>query len=134
MYALVNLLVILCYFNIIIVSKSNAISDKSQYKANDDLLLVDGVSVVVADDDDDDDDVLVNNGRRKAMEVDNIIIDNDSLSLENQVRLLSKQMSALMERRREDYKLLEDSLKKSVRKNSMEFGDIDLRTELNQLR
>lgn len=56
------------------------------------------------------------------------------LPLEDQVRLLSKQMSALMNRRREDYKMLENSLKKSVRQNSVQFGDSELRSELVKLR
>lgn len=56
------------------------------------------------------------------------------MSLDDQVRLLSKQMSALMNRRREDYKMLETSLKNSVRKNAQQFGDLDLRNEVNQLR
>lgn len=56
------------------------------------------------------------------------------MSLDDQVRLLSKQMGALMNRRREDYKMLETSLKNSVRKNAQQFGDLDLRNEVNQLR
>lgn len=56
------------------------------------------------------------------------------LSLADQVRLLSKQMSALMNRRREDYKMLETSLKNSVRKNSQQFGDVETRSELAKLR
>lgn len=56
------------------------------------------------------------------------------LPLKDQVRLLSKQMSALMDRRREDYKILETSLKNSVRKNSMQFGDVETRSELAKLR
>lgn len=65
--------------------------------------------------------------------------DNDAgaalaLPLTDQVRLLSKQMSALMNRRREDYKMLETSLKNSVRKNSQQFGDVEMRSELAKLR
>jgi hypothetical protein len=57
-----------------------------------------------------------------------------SMSTSDQIRLLTKQLAALSTRRREDYKLLENSLKKYVRKNSLQFSDVDMRTELDQLR
>lgn len=56
------------------------------------------------------------------------------MTLEDQVQLLSKQLNALMTRRREDYKMLENSLKKYVRKNSLQFLDKDIKNELDQLR
>uniref|UniRef100_A0A182IX73 Uncharacterized protein n=1 Tax=Anopheles atroparvus TaxID=41427 RepID=A0A182IX73_ANOAO len=58
----------------------------------------------------------------------------DALSLEDQVRLLSKQLNALTYQRREDYKMLENSLKKYVRKNAAEITDAQIREELDQLR
>lgn len=61
-------------------------------------------------------------------------ITNDELSLEDQVRLLTKQMNALMIRRREDFKLLENNLKKSLRKNYAQYGDVDVRVEFEKLR
>lgn len=59
---------------------------------------------------------------------------NDEMSVEDHVHLLTKQLNALMTRRREDYKLLENSLKKYVLKNSMEVAEIDVKEELNILR
>lgn len=56
------------------------------------------------------------------------------LSLEDQVRLLSKQMSALMTHRREDYKMLEESLKSSVHKSAQQFGQAELHEEVLKLR
>ena len=63
--------------------------------------------------------------------------DESTQSLKDQVRLLSKQMTALMNRRREDYKMLENSLLNSVRKKSAsQFGGSDsgIHSELIQLR
>lgn len=59
---------------------------------------------------------------------------NEKLSLEDQVRLLTKQMNALMTRRREDFKLLENNLKKAMRKNAAQYADADLRAEMDELR
>ncbi|XP_055606167.1 protein scabrous [Uranotaenia lowii] len=56
------------------------------------------------------------------------------LSLEDQVRLLTKQLNALTNQRREDYKMLENSLKKYVRKNSMQLTNAEIRDELDHLR
>lgn len=70
----------------------------------------------------------------------NVIVDktvateNDALTLEDQVHLLKNQMSALMNQRREDYKMLENSLKKTMKKNSMQLSDLDLKAEVIQLR
>ncbi|XP_053674427.1 protein scabrous [Anopheles nili] len=58
----------------------------------------------------------------------------EALSLEDQVRLLSKQLNALTYQRREDYKMLENGLKKYVRKNAAEITDAQIREELDQLR
>lgn len=55
-------------------------------------------------------------------------------SIEDKVNLLSKQMTALLSRRREDYKLLENSLKNYVMKNSFQYSDINLEKELSSLR
>lgn len=59
---------------------------------------------------------------------------SEQLSLEDQVRLLTKQMDALMTRRREDFKLLENNLKKSMRKNAQQYADADVQAELEKLR
>uniref|UniRef100_A0A182NJM7 Uncharacterized protein n=1 Tax=Anopheles dirus TaxID=7168 RepID=A0A182NJM7_9DIPT len=58
----------------------------------------------------------------------------DALTLADQVRLLSKQLNALTYQRREDYQMLESSLKKYVRKNAAEITDAQIREELDQLR
>lgn len=56
-------------------------------------------------------------------------------ALGDQVRLLTKQLGALMLRRREDYEMLEHNLRKSLRlTTSAASADSDLRDELNQLR
>ncbi|EDW02021.1 protein scabrous [Drosophila grimshawi] len=58
-----------------------------------------------------------------------------SLELGDQVRLLTKQLNALMTRRREDYELLEHNLRKSLRLTSSAASvDADMRSELDQLR
>ncbi|XP_011188668.2 protein scabrous [Zeugodacus cucurbitae] len=64
-----------------------------------------------------------------------------TLPLAEQVQLLSKQLNALMMRRREDYELLEHNLRKSLRIGttakdalSAAAGDADMRTELQDLR
>ncbi|KAH8402372.1 hypothetical protein KR009_011597, partial [Drosophila setifemur] len=55
--------------------------------------------------------------------------------LGQQVRLLTKQLSALMLRRREDYEMLEHNLRKSLRlTTNAASADADMRSELNQLR
>lgn len=123
MYTSVICLVVLCIFGgfIIPLTQSNVISDKSTLKDNDVLRDEDKLLL----------DIVSSESDSSSSSAD---VDFDDLSLEDQVRLLSKQMSALMTRRREDYKMLETSLKNSVRKNSQQFGDLDLRNELNQLR
>ncbi|XP_055918937.1 protein scabrous [Eupeodes corollae] len=61
--------------------------------------------------------------------------DNMILPLNDQVRLLTKQLNALMTRRREDYELLENNLRKSLRiTNNAENMDMNIRSELDQLR
>ncbi|XP_037717236.1 protein scabrous [Drosophila subpulchrella] len=53
----------------------------------------------------------------------------------DQVRLLTKQLNALMLRRREDYEMLEHNLRKSLRLTTNAASvDADMRSELNQLR
>lgn len=65
----------------------------------------------------------------------------DALPLAEQVQLLSKQLNALMMRRREDYELLEHNLRKSLTIGanandalSAAAGDANMRTELQDLR
>lgn len=58
-----------------------------------------------------------------------------NLKLGDQVRLLTKQLNALMTRRREDYELLEHNLRKSLRLTTDAASvDADMRSELDQLR
>lgn len=57
-----------------------------------------------------------------------------SVNDHEQIKLLSKQLDALMERRQEDYKLLENSLLSDIRKNSDSYLDVDVKMELKDLR
>lgn len=61
-------------------------------------------------------------------------IEDSVMSLEDRVLLLSKQMSALMTHRREDYKMLEESLKSTVHKSAQQFGQAELHEEVLKLR
>jgi len=81
------------------------------------------------DEDDNDDELeMLSNGVKPQT-------DNDNLQLGDQVRLLAKQLNALMTRRREDYELLEHNLRKSLRlTTNAESVDADMRSELDQLR
>lgn len=59
----------------------------------------------------------------------------ESKKMADQVRLLTKQLNALMLRRREDYEMLEHNLRKSLRlTTNANSVDADMRSELNQLR
>lgn len=66
----------------------------------------------------------------------------ESLSVRDQVRLLAKQLNVLMNRRREDYELLERNLRKSLRMQHSHLpqekqsasNDLDLRNEMENLR
>ena len=141
MYRLINVCIV---FGIISLTHSNTISDKGifkendilrdEYQINDDVVIVNNnVSNIDGDETDDSSDEDGDDTSKivKSMDGSDIV---EHLSLEDQVRLLSKQMSALMTRRREDYKMLENSLKKSVRKNAKLFADSDIRSEFEQLR
>ena len=55
-------------------------------------------------------------------------------TLQDQVQLLQKQLDALTMRRREDYQLLEDHLKKFLVESAREFSDIDVQRELRHLK
>lgn len=57
-----------------------------------------------------------------------------SLSSDEQIKLLSKQLEALTQKRREDYQLLENNLKKYFKKNLISVVDEDVRKELEHLR
>ncbi|XP_046810942.1 protein scabrous [Lucilia cuprina] len=100
-----------------------------------------------------DNDISMSNTKNNYQIIDN---NNDnsnyieSLTLRDQVRLLSKQLNVLMNRRREDYELLERNLRKSLRitqnnqpqqqhqqQNQQQqsiSNDLDLRNELENLR
>lgn len=103
---------ILLWLSIISVVYATAISEGNKYKEN--VVLRDEGNVIVDD--------------------KTVVTENDALSLEDQVHLLKNQMSALMNQRREDYKMLENSLKKTMKKNSMQLSDLDLKAEVIQLR
>lgn len=105
-----------------------------------------------------DNEISFSNSKNKYQTIVNSNNDNDnnndyieSLNLKDQVRLLSKQLNVLMNRRREDYELLERNLRKSLRitepttqqhqhqqqqqeqQQSISY-DLDLRNELEKLR
>lgn len=61
--------------------------------------------------------------------------DNEELPIEDQVKVLTKQLNALMYRRREDFQQLENNLKKSLKITAQaEYVDMDIRNEMEQLR
>lgn len=59
---------------------------------------------------------------------------SEVVTLQEQVKLLSKQLTALTTRRREDYQLLENNLKKYILESAREFSDIDIQSELRNLK
>uniref|UniRef100_A0A336LHT5 CSON010435 protein n=1 Tax=Culicoides sonorensis TaxID=179676 RepID=A0A336LHT5_CULSO len=75
-------------------------------------------------DDDDDDDKLKNDKIKQVT----------SQSIDDQIKLLSKQLNALTERRQDDLKSLENNLRKYVRKNAVSILNEDLKRELEDLR
>ncbi|XP_023160429.2 protein scabrous [Drosophila hydei] len=87
----------------------------------------------VNEDEDNDELELLSNGSKDEQDAD---ADADkNLKLGDQVRLLTKQLNALMTRRREDYELLEHNLRKSLRLTTDAASvDADMRSELDQLR
>ena len=92
------------------------------------------------DDDDDDDDIITGSVVKTLLRNNKdgstaTTAKEEDGTLNEQVRLLSKQLNALMMRRREDYELLEHNLRKSLQlKSNAENVDLDIRTELDQLR
>lgn len=99
------------WFSIVSVVYATSISDENKFKEN--VVLRDEGNVILDK---------------------TVATENDVLTLEDQVHLLKNQMSALMNQRREDYKMLENSLKKTMKKNSMQLSDLDLKAEVIQLR
>ncbi|KAM8714440.1 hypothetical protein ACLKA7_014553 [Drosophila subpalustris] len=85
-----------------------------------------------ADNDNSDDELeMLSNGAKPQTDNNN----GNNLKLGDQVRLLTKQLNALMTRRREDYELLEHNLRKSLRLTTNAASvDADMRSELDQLR
>ncbi|XP_059612535.1 protein scabrous [Phlebotomus argentipes] len=63
-----------------------------------------------------------------------VATEGSEVPISEQVSLMSKQLNALMTRRREDYQLLEENLKKFVRQNAQQYTTVDVREEINQLR
>ena len=65
-------------------------------------------------------------------------IDNASPSTDNnlldEINVLKKQLNILMVRRRDDYKMIENSIKKSIKKNISQYLDTNIRNEVIQLR
>lgn len=59
---------------------------------------------------------------------------DEGVLLQEHVKLLEKQLTALTMRRREDYQLLENNLKKFLLESAREFSDIDIQTELQSLK
>lgn len=55
-------------------------------------------------------------------------------TVDEQIKLLSKQLNALTERRQDDLKSLESNLRKYVRKNAVQILNEDLKRELEDLR
>lgn len=62
------------------------------------------------------------------------IKDTAQSTIDEQIKLLSKQLNALTERRQDDLKSLESSLRKYVRKNAIQILNEDLKRELEDLR
>ncbi|XP_055858863.1 protein scabrous [Episyrphus balteatus] len=98
----------------------------------------DGTSSDISDSDDNG---VANNNNNDDVGIKDTSDDNDDdddnilLPLNDQVRLLTKQLNALMTRRREDYELLENNLRKSLRiTNNAQNMDMNIRSELDQLR
>lgn len=56
---------------------------------------------------------------------------SDASSLEEQMRLLSKQVGALLDRRREDIQIIEDNMRKSLEKSKELVG---VKEEMKNLR
>ncbi|XP_063698141.1 protein scabrous [Culicoides brevitarsis] len=79
------------------------------------------------DNDDDDDENDRDNGKT-------IAASQQSSSNDEQIKLLSKQLKALTERRQDDLKSLESNLRKYVRKNAVQILNEDLKRELEDLR
>lgn len=115
--------------------------------ANSDYNDVDDDDNSAANDDDDDFDIdddevayAFSDGSESHNNQDNRNVDASdayksiALSCDDQVKLLSKQLSALTQQRNEDYKSLENNLKKFVKKNLLSIVDEDVRKELDQLR
>lgn len=102
--------------------------NKHRQKDNDDYVELLTDKSDYDDDNDDDDD---NNDMEDS---DNLSNNDKSMSSEDQIKLLTKQLGALVNQRREDYKMLEASLKKYVKNNAASFVDEDIRVELEKLR
>lgn len=62
------------------------------------------------------------------------VLSSEVVALQDQVNLLSKQLTALTMRRREDYQLLENNMKKHILDSAREFSDVDIKTELRNLK
>lgn len=107
------------------VAPTSGAFKQSQILRDSEQLAVVAGNAAHANDDDADD------GRSISVRADDSGI---QLSLEDQVRLLTKQMNALMTHRREDFKLLESNLKKSMRKNAAQYADADVQAEVEKLR
>lgn len=118
----VIVLLVLCYG-----CDSKNLVKKSGFVANEILRDDDSKSVSGGGDGDDDNSII-----RHDVYNDN---DNEELPIEDQVKVLTKQLNALMNRRREDFQQLENNLKKSLKITAQaEYVDMDIRNEMEQLR
>lgn len=75
-----------------------------------------------------------NNGFDDDPDKGKTIKDTTQSTIDEQIQLLSKQLKALTERRQDDLKSLENSLRKYVRKNAVQILNEDLKRELEDLR
>lgn len=88
-----------------------------------------------SDNEDDDTDIDdENNGFDDDPDKGKTIKDTTQSTIDEQIQLLSKQLKALTERRSDDLKSLENSLRKYVRKNAVQILNEDLKRELEDLR
>ncbi|KAM7343689.1 scabrous [Cochliomyia hominivorax] len=130
---------------------NNDFSDVNNYNDNDNN---NNNNKIYKDSDSYDNEITFSNNKNNYQTINNNNNNNynnndymDSLSLRDQVRLLSKQLNVLMNRRREDYELLERNLRKSLRittnnqpqqqqqqQQQSVSNDLDLRNELEKLR
>lgn len=65
---------------------------------------------------------------------DNENNEEERMSVNDQISLLSRQLNMLTERRQEDYRMLERSLHSYVQKHLEQYLNVDIKKELKDLR